>query len=170
MVEHLVTIDSCRKPFRLQLLQFTLYSFTYLDNIRPRRSGDQNSHSSLPVVKQFIASGIFIIFFDAGYITQTQLVVIMSLNQHTSDILHRLKLVTDRHTDTIIAIIIISGISSFILPVQRSKHLRRFHPQIRHAVLQQRDIDTLRTLSIQIHPLHSVEFADLPFDKLRIIG
>ena len=43
---------------------------------------------------------------------------IMSLNQHTTDILHRLKLVTDCHPDTIIAIIIVTSISRLVLSVQ----------------------------------------------------
>ena len=113
-----MTLYSCWKAFDFQLLQFLFHLMPHFDNVGIRRSGHHYSYRTLTVIKQFVAGRIFIIFLNTGNVTQPQLIGIMSLNQHTTDILHRLKLVTDCHPDTIIAIIIVTSISRLVLSVQ----------------------------------------------------
>ena len=128
-------LDSCRETFGFQLRQFLLYFISHLDDVGIRGGGNHYSYRPLAVVEQFVAGGVFIIFLDAGYIAQTQLVGIMSLNQHASDIFYGLELVADSHPDTVIAIGIIPRISGFVLSVQCGEHFGGFHAQVGHPVL-----------------------------------
>ena len=136
LIEYLVAFHSCRQAFGFQLFKFLLHPFADFDNIGIGRGGNHDSHGTLTIIEQFVAGGVFVVFFNAGDVAQTQLVGIVSLNQHTSDVFHRLEFIADRDPDTAVTVVVIAGIGCFILSVQGGKHFGRFHTQVGHSVLQ----------------------------------
>ena len=141
----------------------------HFHDVRTTGSGYQNAQCTLTVIVHFVTDRLFIAFLYLCDVAQTQLVVIMSLNKHFAYIFYRLEFIIDSHTDPIVTIVIIAGIGSLVLTVQGSKNFSRLYTQICHTILQQRDIDALRTLSIQIYPVYPFQFADFTLNQFGIV-
>ena len=122
-----MTLHSCRQTILFQMFQFLCYRISHLNDVRTAGGRHQQSQCLFAIIKQFIAGGLLITFFYSCDITQAQLVIIMPLNQHISNIVHRFKLIIDRYTDTVISILIVSCIGRFVLSVQCGKHFGRLH-------------------------------------------
>ena len=159
-----------RQPVLLQLFHLTVHCHTDLHDVGITGSGNQDAHSPLSIAEHLVADRRFVPLLDAGDIAQAQLVVVMSLNQQVANVVHCFELV--RHVDAypVLAVVVISAIDRLVLSVQRGQHLGRFHAQIGHTVLQQRDIDAIRTFAIQVDALHSFQVVHLPFDQFGIVS
>ena len=93
----------------------------------------------------------------------------MPLNKHVGNVIHLIKLIIHRHTDTTVTIIIITRITRLVLIVQRHDDLCRHHTQICHLVLTQFDVHTLVALAIDFHAAHTINLAHAPLNHLGII-
>ncbi len=122
------------------------------------------------VIEHFIACGVFVVFLYAGDVAQAELVVVVSLNQHLSDVVYGFELVVYRDADTAVAVFIISCIGGLVLAVQGCQYLGRFYTEVCHAVLQQGDVDTFGTLAVEFHTVHTFQFVHLPFHQFGIVG
>ena len=92
--------------------------------------------------------GILVVFFYAGDVAQAKLVVIMSLDQHFSNIFYGFEFIVYCDSDTVVTIFIISCIGGFVLSVQGCQYFSRFYTEVGHAVLQQGYVDAFRPFAI----------------------
>ena len=165
-----MAIYSGRQTVIFQLRQLRFHGFADLHDIRTARSSYQNADRALLVIEHLVTGWIFIPLFDQGYVAQTQLVVVMALDKHLADVVHRFETIVHRHSDAVVPVIIVTTIGCLVLSVQGSQDFGRFHAKVGHAVLQQGDIDTFGTFPIYIHPVHSFYFDYFPLDRFGIIS
>ena len=82
LIEHFVALYTGGQAVFFQLRQFLLYGGADFYNIRSAGGRDKNALRPFAVEEQFVAGRFFVSFFDTGNVAHTELVVVMSLNQH----------------------------------------------------------------------------------------
>ena len=98
-----------------------------------------------------------------------ELVIVMPLDEHVSDVFCCLELIAYRNTDTVVAILVIASIGGLVLSVEGSQHFDGLYTQVRHTVLKHEDVDTLWSFAIQVDSVNPFNVVDFPFDKLGIV-
>ena len=158
-----------RQLVGFQFVQFLVDGITHLDDIRTSGCRDEQSQSTFAIVKELVARWVSIRLFDLGNVTQTQLVVVVPLNQHLADVFDGLEFITDCHTDALVAIVEIAGVGGLVLSVERGQYFSRLDTQVGHPILQERDVDALGPFAIDFDPIHLFHIVDLPLDQFGIV-
>lgn len=170
LIEDFVAFHSGGQTSGFEFDQLAFYGMAYFYNVRATGGGDEYTESTFMVIKHFIACGILVVFFYAGDVAQAKLVVIMSLDQHFSNIFYGFEFIVYCDSDTVVTIFIISCIGGFVLSVQCGENFGRFNTEVCHTVLQQGDVDTFGTFAVEFHTVHAFQFVHFPFHQFGIVG
>ena len=158
------------RHLRLQLFHLGIDHLTYLGDVRAGDSRDGDSQRLLTIVGHRIADRFIIVEGDRGDIVQTELILLMSLNDEGADVVHRGRTIAHRDADAVVAIIEITAIDRFRLAIQRVDDLQRRDTQVGHSVTTQGDVDTLIALAIDIDTRDTIDVGNLTFHELGIVG
>ena len=169
LIEHFVALYTGGQAVFFQLRQFLLYGGADFYNIRSAGGRDKNALRPFAVEEQFVAGRFFVSFFDTGNVAHTELVVVMSLNQHIAYVFYRLEFIADSDADAVVSVVVITAVCSLVLSVQGSENFGRFHAEVCHAVLQQGDVDTFGTFAVQLHSVYVFHVTDFPLDEFGIV-
>lgn len=130
LIEDFVAFHSGGQTSGFEFFQLAFYGMAYFYNVRATGGGDEYTESTFMVIKHFIACGILVVFFYAGDVAQAKLVVIMSLDQHFSNIFYGFEFIVYCDSDTVVTIFIISCIGGFVLSVQCGENFGRFNTEV----------------------------------------
>ena len=162
-------VDTVGDAFGLDAGELLFHFRAHLDDVGTAGGGDQDTDGALSVVEHFIAGGIFVALFDPGNITETQLVVVVSLDEHVADVVHTVELVADVDPYAHVTMVEVTGIGGFVLSVEGGQHFGGLDAQIGHTVLEQGDVDAFGALAVEFHAFHAFDVVDFPFGQFGIV-
>ena len=163
-----MAFDASRETLT-DILHSLLHLGTHLQYIILRRASNADAQCLYAITRHLIACSCLIGFHHCGDILDTQLVVVVPLNQHIGDVIHIIKLIIHCHADAAVTIVIVTCITRLVLIIECLNDLGGHHPQVCHFILSQFNIDTLIALAIYLHTTHSVNITDSTFDEFRIV-
>ena len=105
-----------------------------------------------------------------GNILEPQLVVLVSLDDHISDLLRRPELVAHGHPYPVVAVVVVSSIVDVVLAVQGREDFSRCYPEGGHPVGPYAYVDAFLPFSVDVDPGHAREVADLALQETGIVG
>ena len=169
LIEHLVAIHSCRETLLLEFGYSLLHGLAHLHYVRRAGRSHEDAQGRLPVIGDGIAYRTLRALLHLGDVCQSELVVLMSLDDHSFYVLHLSELVGHGHTHSLVAIVIISSIGSLVLTVQRGQYLGGQDSQTGHLVLQQTYVYAILLLAIDIHTVHIIHVGQFALHQLGIV-
>ena len=105
-----------------------------------------------------------------GNILEPQLVVLVSLDDHISDLLRRPELVAHGHPYPVVAVVVVSSIVDVVLAVQGREDFSRCYPEGGHPVGPYAYVDAFLPFSVDVDPGHAREVANLALQETGIVG
>ena len=109
------------------MLHLSVHFAPYLHNVGIARGGHQNANRTLVVAVEGIASGLLVALLNMGNVAQAQLVIIVSLDKHLSDLFHAFEFVRYVQTDALVPIVEVAAVGGLVLSVEGSQHFSRLH-------------------------------------------
>ncbi len=104
-----------------------LHRLTHLDNVGARSGGNGNAKSRFTVVFHLIPYRIGITALHTGNVAQSQLVVLVSLNNHLTYLFLGAEFVGNRHSHAVVATRVVSGVIYIVMSLQRGQYFGRRH-------------------------------------------
>ena len=170
LVEDLVAGHAHGKAGSLQLCDAAFHGTPHLGDVGTRRTGYEHADGRLVVIVEGIANGLLDALLHLGNVGHTELVTLMSLDEHPADVLHGAELVIHSDTHTLVTIVIVAGIVGAVLSVQRGKYLSGHHAHAGHLVLEQTYLDDFLLLAVQFHTVNAFHGGSLALQEFGIVA